>query len=167
MVERLNRLGFDVSPQQVFQEAAPAAPGRLHLARFMVKHKLAGSVEQAFKQYLERGRPAYVPRANLTPAAALKLLLDCGAIPVLAHPGINGAQILPALLEKGLKGIEVVHPDHSAAQQRFYRELAQEKGLLITGGSDYHGDKGYRASGRGSASVPYGCLEQLKTVRFA
>ncbi len=166
MVERLNRLGFDVNPQEVFREAAPAAPGRLHLARYMVKHKLAGSVEQAFKQYLERGRDAYVPRANLTPAAALKLLLDCGAVPVLAHPGKNGARVLPALLEKGLKGIEVFHPEHSAAQQRFYRELAQEKGLLITGGSDFHGDKPYRASGRGGAAVPYCYLEQLKAVRF-
>ncbi|HOL18202.1 MAG TPA: PHP domain-containing protein, partial [Bacillota bacterium] len=166
MVERLNRLGFDVNPQQVFQEAAPAAPGRLHLARFMVKHKLAGSIEQAFKQFLERGRPAYVPRVNLTPAAALKLLLGSGAVPVLAHPGKNGARVLPALLEKGLKGIEVIHPDHSAAQKRFYRKLAQEKGLLLTGGSDFHGDKPYRASGRGSATVPYGCLEQLKAFRF-
>ena len=166
MVRRLNGLGFNLNPDQVCREAAPAAPGRLHLARHMIKEKLVNNLEQAFSFYLEQGRPAYVPRTHLTPAGALALLLDSGAVPVMAHPGLRGRKHLPGLMAGGLRGIEVYHPDHSAALRRYYREFAESNNLLITGGSDFHGDKQYRARGPGSTAIAYRYLQLLKAARF-
>ncbi len=166
ILDRLNRFGFRFTLDQVCKEAYPAAPGRLHLARLMVKKKMVINLQQAFTLYLERGKPAYVPRINLTPAGALNLLLQTGSLPVLAHPGINGKTLLPELVSLGLQGVEVFHPEHSTAQRRYYRQVAEHFNLLITGGSDFHGDKQYRARGPGSVSVPYHYLEKLKAARF-
>lgn len=166
ILEKLNTLGFSLRLDQICKEAAPAAPGRLHLARHMVKKNLVNNLRQAFSLYLERGKPAYVPRINLTPARALYLLLETGAIPVLAHPGLNGKTLLPQLAALGLKGVEVFHPDHSTAQRRYYRQFAEGNNLLITGGSDFHGDPQVRAHSPGSVSIPYHYLEKLKAERF-
>lgn len=166
MVERLNNLGFSLDPAQIFQKAAPAAPGRLHLARYMVDHMLVDNLEQAFSLYLNRGRPAYLPRTNLTPSAALLLLLESGSVPVIAHPGPDGKKLLPALIKKGLQGVEVYHPDHSTALKRYYHQAAMQNHLLVTGGSDFHGDKQFRVRAPGSVSIPYQYLELLKAKRF-
>lgn len=166
ILDRLNRFGFRLSLDQICKEAAPAAPGRLHLARHMVANNLVNSLEQAFTLYLERGKPAYVPRINLTPIGALHLLLETGTVPVLAHPGLSSKAILPELAAFGLQGVEVFHPEHSTAQRRYYRQAAEAYNLLITGGSDFHGDQQYRARSPGSVSIPYHYLEKLKAVHF-
>ncbi len=165
MVARLREAGFPVTMAAVLGEAAPAAPGRLHLARVLVKQKMIGSLEEAFSRYLERGKPAYVPRRTFRPEEALALLRAAGAIPVFAHPGQSGAAYLEPLIDSGLKGVEVYHPDHGKKLQSYYRRRAQELNLLITGGSDFHGDPGHRAQRPGSCSVPYSCLSLLKEHR--
>jgi len=165
MVTRLRSLGFNLNQEQVFQEAAPAAPGRLHLARQMLKQNMVSSLDQAFSLYLNQGCPAYVPRTSFTPSTALSLLLESRAVAVMAHPGLKGKKILPGLIKEGLHGIEVYHPDHSAQDKRYYRRLAEKYSLLVTGGSDFHGDKN-SVSCPGSVAVPYSLLERLKSARF-
>ncbi len=167
ILSRLSSLGINLPPDDVFAEAEPAAPGRLHLARAMLKNKLVQNIAEAFTLFLQQGRPAFVPRSALEPAQAIMVLRDAGAVPVLAHPGLKGRRILEKLIPLGLRGVEVFHPDHNPELQRYYYGRALEKGLLITGGSDFHGDCSYRAIKPGCVAVPYRYLEQIKKERFS
>lgn len=162
MLTRLRRLGFGISDAEVISEAGSAAPGRLHLARLMVKLGYTPDIDTAFSLYLERGRPAFVPRTILDPAGAITLLHRAGAVPVVAHPGASGRGLLRKLVAVGLRGIEVIHPEHTPELVRYYRHQAKQMGLLITGGSDYHGDRDYRAGRPGGFTVPYRCLAAIK-----
>ncbi len=162
MLLRLHSLGFHIGSEEVAAEAGGAAPGRLHLARVMVRRGFVPTVEKAFSLYLAQGRPAYVPRNGLDPAKAIALLHRAGAVPVVAHPGASGRKFIRQLVALGLRGIEVYHPDHNPEMVRYYRLLAQKLGLLVTGGSDYHGDRDYRAGSLGSITVPYICLVAIK-----
>lgn len=144
MIQRLQNLHFRVSLTEVLEEAAPAAPGRLHLARILQRKGYVSSLQEAFSLYLGRGRPGYASRRLPQAEKALGLLKDCGALPVLAHPGAGGEIVIAALAPLGLRGLEVFHPDHSQALTKKYLRLARECNLLITGGSDCHGEKGNR-----------------------
>ena len=162
MVALLRRLGFALTPDEIIAEAKPAAPGRLHLARLMVKRGYCSDIGDAFAKYLKQGQPAYIPRKTLQPAAAIEMLHRAGAVPVVAHPGAAGRAHLRKLAAMGLRGVEVFHPDHSPGLSSYYRHQAARLNLLITGGSDYHGDAGHRRSRLGEITVPYRCLSALK-----
>lgn len=162
MVSRLQELGFAITCAEAAAEAEPAAPGRLHLARLMVKRGYTPDLNSAFSLYLERGRSAFVPRRVFDPARALALLHDAGAVPVLAHPGEEGKGLLGELVRAGLRGVEVIHPSHDPAMAGYYRFRAEQMGLLVTGGSDYHGDGGGGSGKLGVHTVPYRCLTAIK-----
>lgn len=164
IASRLQKIGFSLTAGEIAAEAKPAAPGRLHLARLMVKRGYCRGTGEAFARYLSRGRPAYLPRKTLQPAAAIDLLHRAGAVPVVAHPGAAGRAHLPDLVAMGLRGIEVYHPDHSPELIRYYRHQAERLGLLITGGSDFHGDAGHRRVRPGEITVPYRYLSALKSA---
>lgn len=140
IIEKLNKLGMEISFDEVINEAGKAAPGRLHVARLLIKKKYARTLNEAFYSYLNRNQPAFVPRRTLSMKQVMSLLGDVGALPVIAHPGTRGKTIIDSLISMGLRGIEVFHPDHSPSLRHYYLELARNKGLLITGGSDFHGD---------------------------
>ncbi|MEW5785331.1 MAG: PHP domain-containing protein [Bacillota bacterium] len=165
MLARLSRAGLHISLEAVLEEASPGAPGRLHLARLMRKQKMVNSLEQAFTGYLEQGKPAYVPRRTLNPLQALELLSICGAVPVLAHPGQRGAVFLDTLAAAGLQGVEVFHPDHGNKLRDYYTNRAHKLNLLITGGSDFHGDADYCKRQPGSVAIAYDYLARLKERR--
>ena len=162
ILTKLRRLGLELELDEVTAEAGPSAPGRLHLARILVRKGLTKNLEQAFGRYLGKGRPAYVPRTALTPARAIQVLLDAGAVPVLAHPGWSGRGLLKYLVPFGLQGVEVFHPDHPLDVQRQYYREAVERGLLVTGGSDFHGDLNSRSGRPGCITIPYLYLAKLK-----
>lgn len=162
MAARLSRLGFPITGEEIAAEAEPAAPGRLHLARIMVKRGFCGGIDEAFADYLEPGRPAYVPREIPGPETVIKTLHQAGAVPVVAHPGEAGRAQLRKLVELGLRGVEVFHPSHSPELIRYYRHQAARMDLLVTGGSDFHGDAGYHRGRLGGITVPYRCLAALK-----
>lgn len=162
MVAKLNSLAIPLTMNDILIEAKPAAPGRLHLARLLLKRKFVNSLEEAFSVYLLRGRAAYVPRKDYPAFRAIKMLQKCEALPVIAHPGERGMELLPHLVRLGLKGVEVYHPDHSPEQTRDFRDISGKMGLIITGGSDFHGDGGSLNRRPGSVSAPYDCLETLK-----
>lgn len=140
VITALRSLGFKLNIEDLKDEAKDAAPGRLHLARLLLKRKYVHTVDEAFKLYLGKGKPAYFSRKLLAAAVVIQLLKDCSAITVLAHPGKDGKRDIDSLLTYGLDGVEVFHPDHSPAIKKYYSEVAEENNLLITGGSDFHGD---------------------------
>lgn len=164
MVLRLQELGIGISPEEITAAAAPAAPGRLHLARLMVKGGYCSGIKKAFSQYLGRGRPAYVPRKTLNPEGAIEMLHRAGAVPVVAHPGADGKAYLHKLVSMGLRGVEVYHPDHNPELTRYYRHQAARYDLLITGGSDFHGDSSYRRGQLGGITLPYRHFKALKNA---
>ena len=165
MVKKLQRLGFKIKPEEVTAEAGDAAPGRLHLARLLQKRKYVHTPDEAFKLYLNKGREAYVPRNGLSLKQAMDLLNDVRAIPVIAHPLSLGREIIEMLIPMGLQGIEAFHPEHSNAQVDYYRKLAVELGLIVTGGSDFHGDSKRYSHYSLQMAIPGHYLDELKRKR--
>ncbi len=152
MVEALRRLGIEVPASLLPGAGAPGmAVGRPHVARALVAMGAVGSMQQAFDRYLAEGRPAFVPLSHLSATDAVALLRQAGAVPVLAHPArLDLAPLLlealvEALQSAGLMGLEAYHPSAVRAKARALEAMARRKGLLVTGGSDFHGDSGTRA----------------------
>lgn len=166
MLALLSGKGVKVRMEDVEEEAGEAAPGRLHLARLLHKKGYVTTISEAFERFIGRGKVAYIPRLTLKTEDAISLLNSCGAVPVLAHPGITNenSQSLFHFKKSGLKGIEVYHPEHTPGLTLFYREWARREGLLITGGSDFHGDDKESCPFPGCASVEYRCVEEIKKM---
>ncbi len=167
MVTALIGLGFKLTLEDLKAEAKDAAPGRLHLARLLLKRKDVHTLDEAFKLYLGKGKPAYVSRKLLTAAEVLLLLKNCGAITVLAHPGQEGKADVGRLLLYDLDGVEVFHPDHSPALVKYYKKVAENNNLLITGGSDFHGDYRSHKSYSTKHAIDITSLEKLKAMLFS
>ena len=144
MIGKLRDLGIEVDRERVAALSGDSV-GRPHLARALVEMGCVRDVREAFFRYLSPGRPAYVPREKLTVAQAIHLLRDAGALPVIAHPGQNkGAAFwmsdrLAAMQKEGLMGLEAYHMAHTQAECQAFDRMARRLGLLVTGGSDYHG----------------------------
>ena len=153
MLKALADLGIHIPPVFLPDPEAQGLPiGRPHVARALVRMGAVRTMEQAFDRYLGEGRPAYVPLEHMTALQAIALLREAKAVPVLAHPmriGLN-VQMVEALITSfqndGLQGVEVFHPSCSHQNARALESIARRHGLLVTGGSDFHGDRGSRAS---------------------
>ncbi len=162
MAERLAALGMPIEPDEVFALVREGSAGRPHVAQVMVSRGYVKNVREAFDKYLASGRPGHVPRKKLTPADAVRLIRKAGGVPVIAHPGLAGRdELIPGLIEAGMMGIECHYPEHSAAQRAGYIQICKERGLVATGGSDFHGPK-VRAANLGSPTVPLSAWEELK-----
>lgn len=161
MIEKLEDHGCTISFEDVKKVAGKGAIGRPHIARAMLERKCILEYKEAFTRYIGNGKPCNVPKFRLDPAEAIDLVEDAGGIPVLAHPGNVGDEaIIRGVLTLPFKGIEVWHPDHSSSQMKLYMELARERGLLMTGGSDSHGEKLTKAA-IGEVKVDAAVVEAL------
>ncbi len=139
-VDKLTEYGF---PLEFHELPLTGLPGRAHVARAMVKKGYVKTIDEAFKNYLTPDRPGYVPRNSLSPAEAIKLIHKAKGTAILAHPGLIGLELTDGFLENiPVDGIEVFHSAHEKALTLFYEEFANNRKLLITGGSDCHGQKG-------------------------
>ena len=149
IVERLNELGVPTTFEEVETEAGgPGAQiGRPHFAAVLVRHGAVPDYQTAFDQFLAKGAKAYIGRKLYRPVEAVELMLSAGVVPVLAHPAT--LRLDPSALERfvdelvaaGLRGIEGYHGDLSLADQAPYRKIGAERGLIVSGGSDYHGHR--------------------------
>lgn len=159
IVAKLKNHGLPVTLPEV-AALASGVVGRAHIAFLLVQKGVVRTVEEAFARWLGRGCPAYVPRARLAAVDAVQLIRNAGGAAVLAHPGVSGgADLLEELVPAGLCGIEAVYPEHAPEQEEYFRGLAARYGLIVTGGSDYHGpDRRYPL---GTAVVGYSAVERL------
>lgn len=140
MVGRLQQQGLAISLGRVQELAGDGSMGRAHVARALVETGAVASVDEAFRSWLVQGAPAFVPRMKITPEEAVTLIHQAGGLAVLAHPGLDGAgDLIPRLVEAGLDGLEVYYPEHSPELETHFLALAVHYGLLVTGGSDFHG----------------------------
>ncbi|MDH3889969.1 MAG: PHP domain-containing protein [candidate division Zixibacteria bacterium] len=162
MVQRLNDMGITITYDDVLQAAGSAPIGRPHVAEAMHRRKAVATYDDAFRQYIGDRKPAYVPKANFTPAEAIDLIHAAGGVAVLAHPMVGGAvDRIEELVALGIDGIEALHPDHKQHQVANLKEIAARFRLIWTGGSDFHG-RGGRCGSVGSEAVPIDCLQQLR-----
>jgi predicted metal-dependent phosphoesterase TrpH len=171
ILKRLNKLGFQISLEEVNQEVEQGQLGRPHIAYAMVKKGFVESIDEAFDKYLGTARPAYVDKYRIECEQAINIIREAGGVPVLAHPALLNIEndpkletLLQNLIKIGLAGIEVYYPGHSPQQIRRYTELARKYGLLMTGGTDFHGSimpEIKMGSGTGDLFIPYNLYEDL------
>jgi predicted metal-dependent phosphoesterase TrpH len=166
IAERLRELGVELDFESVRRAAGSAASiGRPHVALALLQAGVCSDVEEAFRRFLRRGRPAYVARAGLGAREAIDLIHAAGGLASLAHPkrstGVDQPGGLDAFVERlvalGLDGLEVEHPSHTPGLRRRLRRLARRFDLVATGGSDFHGETSPGVElGRGRNNVKLG-----------
>jgi predicted metal-dependent phosphoesterase TrpH len=171
IIERLQVLGIDITYDEVRALAGSDSVGRPHIARVLMDKRVVASAKEAFDRFLAEGKPAYVPRELPSPAEAIRWIKAARGLAVLAHPTWVKVTEQPLidlvrqLKADGLDGVEVYYSTHAARQTREYLSLAQQLGLLVTGGSDFHGltkpdiEVGI---GKGTLHIPTSLLPKMK-----
>ena len=172
MLDRLAELGLPVEWDRLVEVSGGSGSiGRPHVATTLLEAGHVSSYDEAFDLWIGRGGPAYVERYKVRPDAAVELLKKSGGLPTLAHPYIYSRDgerrssldlkyWLPRLRDAGLEGIEVYYPNYPREARRNLLDLAVQHGLLITGGSDFHG--GMLGNRLGSVAVPWAVWEGLE-----
>lgn len=173
IVQRLQELGCALTYAEVKAAAGTATVGRPHIAQALVRKGYVNSVSEAFDRYLADDAPAYLPRRLPSPAEAIGLLRQIGGIPVLAHPVYTSRlkepfeQVCETLKGLGLLGIEALYSSHNRQQTERYRSISRNQGLLVTGGSDFHGEAKPNllvGTGYGNLAVPSDLLEPMRAL---
>ena len=145
ILERMHELSIEVTWEEILSIAGGDSVGRPHFASFLVSKKIVRNREQAFSRYLKPGKPLYVAKTGLDFVESTALIVESGGIPVLAHPMSlfvawgRLPDLIKALKERGLRGIEAWHPTAKAKSCRRLEELGRSLGLYLTEGSDFHG----------------------------
>jgi 3',5'-nucleoside bisphosphate phosphatase len=147
MLARLRAVGVEITAGDVARVSGSAsATGRPHVADALVALGVVRDREEAFERYLGWGRPAYVSRYATELTEMIGLVRQAGGVSVIAHPWSRGsrrvltAEVLADLAAAGLTGLEIDHHDHDPSTRARLREIAADTGLVVTGGSDYHGE---------------------------
>ncbi|MEO6457440.1 MAG: PHP domain-containing protein [Chloroflexia bacterium] len=164
MVGKLRALGINITWARVAEIAGDGSLGRPHVAQALIEAGYASSIDEAFKKYISRGRPAFVERAHLTLEECIDLVHQSGGVAVLAHPTFvkDVEHVLPRLVEAGLDGIETYYGRYTEETIASIEKLAKKYNLVTTGGSDFHGLDALSHADLGSVNVPVECLEQLE-----
>jgi hypothetical protein len=171
MVGRLVADGYPISWPQVCALAGAGAVGRPHIGRALVEAGVAPDVETAFAQLLSSRQPYYVRKIDTDVFDALGLVSAAGGLPVFAHPiarrrgPVVGDEVVAAMADGGLVGLEVDHPDHDADDRAHAARLARDLGLLGTGSSDYHGTN--KSTALGARLTDPAVYEQLLALPAA
>lgn len=142
ILDRLKQLGIKIPAEDVLEYAQGESVGRPHVAQALVKHRYVIDNQEAFVRYLGLGAPAYVPRFKLDTVEGISFIRESKGVAVLAHPGLQGLKesTIASWVNEGLQGLEIIHSDHNSMDQEFYSKIALQYDLIMTGGSDFHGD---------------------------
>jgi predicted metal-dependent phosphoesterase TrpH len=146
MVEKMQAAGIPITMKEITDTAGGEIVSRAHFARVLVRKKVVGSIDAAFKRLIGKGMPFYEPRACLELRGATSLIRRAGGVPVIAHPvslGLQGPALrvfVSACRDQGVGGIEAWHPNQTVKQCHRFERLARGLGMVVTGGSDFHGE---------------------------
>jgi predicted metal-dependent phosphoesterase TrpH len=175
IIKKLNDLGVMITMARVEEISGGGQVGRPHIARALMEAGYVANLQEAFDKFLGYQRAAYVSKFRFPPDQALAMIRAAKGIPVLAHPftlNLGSAfalkNLLIALKDLGLAGLEVFYSEHSPEQETLYLKLARELDLVISGGSDFHGlNKPEITLGSMScqSKVTYALVEALKAWR--
>ena len=172
ILERLAGLGIAIDPAELDAAAGEGSSiGRPHIARLLIRHGVVASVQEGFDRFLGEGCPAFVDKEKLDEASAIRLVHAAGGLAVLAHPQYLGYPDLDGLCDRirglmnlGLDGVEVYYPGLPADMRDALLALAREAGLVVSGGSDYHGAV-KPDTPIGAGEVPDSVLEAMHVSR--
>jgi predicted metal-dependent phosphoesterase TrpH len=165
---RLAALGVPVSVDKLLARAAQrpgASVGRPVIARALWKAGRVASMQEAFDRFLAAGQPAFVPRRGSSPEEVIQVIHRAGGLASMAHPGVTKQPaLLTALAEKGLDAVEVYHSDHSPEVRQELAAFTAAHNLLVTGGSDFHGDEDSRDRPLGGTTLPSFEFDRLRAA---
>jgi predicted metal-dependent phosphoesterase TrpH len=168
MVARLAANGIALNADAIVQPAIenPAqSAGRPWIARALVAAGVVADANEAFAKWLSRGRPGYVPRAAASPAEVFARIHDAGGLASLAHPSLVGQDSwIDEFAGDGLDAVEAYHSEHDQTATARYLAIAARLNLLVTGGSDYHGDSAHGPTAPGRVSLPRDQFDRLSAV---
>ena len=161
MVGRLDAMGVPISLKRVRELCGNGAMGRPHVARCLLENGVVASIDEAFDRFLSPGMPGWVEKERISLSEAIELVRAAGGVTSIAHPALypDGERLVRAMLPLGVDGIEVLHPNHDEEASRRFATIADEHGVMRTGGSDDHGFADRRTLG--SVRVP---LEQVRGI---
>lgn len=142
MVRKLHKLGMHIRLERVLSAAKGGSVGRPHIAHALVAEEYVRTFHEAFDKWLGIGCPAYVESTRLSPTEAIALITKAGGAAVLAHPSKTARDdLIPMMVDAGLRGIEIYNSGLTAATRKRYQEIARRFNLVWTGGSDSHGEQ--------------------------
>lgn len=174
MAELLEQEGFDITIDALTAENPDSVITRAHFARYLVEHGFVKDRETVFAEYLGYGCKCYVPRKKITPFEAVRLIQLGGGLAFFAHPVLcrmsqdNLRFFIKSLKEAGLTGLEAIYSLNAPGDEQNMIKLAEEFGLLISGGSDFHGSNKPQiqlGAGKGNLRISYEILERIKEAK--
>jgi len=168
MAERLADLGAPIDPEPLIARGLEEgrSVGRPHVAAALLARGHVQSWDEAFDKYLDKGRPAFVPRRGASAIDVVRAIHQAGGIASLAHPALSRIDaLIPQLAAAGLDALEAAHTDHDAETEKRYRALASGLRLAVTAGSDFHGDQGKHPAALGRISMTAAELADLEARR--
>ena len=172
MLEKMQAAGIDITMEKLRQVEGDAVITRANIARYLLHIGYVKSISEAFDKYLSPGMPFFVQKTGVTPKDAIDCIRDNGGIAILAHPltykfsHSELIECIETLKSYGLQGIETYYSTFSEADHRDMKRLADQYGLLHSGGSDFHGNvKPHIQIGKGMGKlvIPYDLLERMRT----
>ncbi|AXJ01782.1 hypothetical protein CYPRO_2540 [Cyclonatronum proteinivorum] len=162
MVENLNKMGFDLTIEEVIAEAGTLNISRNHLAQLMVSKGYSTQKRLVFGKYIGNHAPAYHKTEYDTVEKVANLIRAAGGVTIVAHPAAYYADSeLEELISAGINGFECVHPSHTYELQKKYLRLCESRNLLKSGGSDFHGYEAARNSWFGTVNVDKSWVDAL------
>lgn len=161
MAERLSALGLRIDLDRLREICGGGAVGRPHIARCLIEIGAVASIDEAFEKYLSPGCPGWVEKEKIELEQAIALVHDAGGVTSIAHPTLypDAERLVRAMLPHGVDAIEVLHPDVPPEETERFRAIADDHGLLTTGGSDDHGFEDRQTIG--SVRVPVETIEPI------
>lgn len=171
MIKKLREHGLNITIEDVIRTADSKVYTRAHMARALYEKGYVSSLKEAFERYIGNDGPCYVSREKVTPQLAIRMVKDCGGVPILAHPTLYHMdlrqleQLIKELRAVGLEGIEGEYALYTKAEERYIKNFAKDYDLVISGGSDFHGDNKPSIDlgvGRGNLAIEYGLLDAIR-----
>lgn len=150
ILAKLSECGIPITEEEVAACAESETIGRPHIAQAMMKKGYIDTIYEAFRKYLGEGRPCYVYGNEFSVQETIDIIHRAQGLAILAHPHlIKDATLVKKLLMLNFDGLEGYYGKLPLDQNSKWVEIAQRKGWIITGGSDFHGDV--------KPTVPLGC----------
>jgi len=168
IVKKLQEKGLAIDMEAIHKLTNGDGPGRLHIARVLQENGACGTVQEAFDRWLKFGKSCFVPIPKISCERAVQAIHAANGLAFIAHPGLGSAtrKLLPHILASPFDGIEVIHSKHLPADTAEFQALADERGLMVSGGSDCHGGaNGPRLMG--GMRVPYELYERIQEALAA
>lgn len=170
----LQKEGFDITLEKLYQEYPGSVITRAHFARYLAEHGFVKDRNTVFRKYLGDNCHCYVPREKISPFEAIDLIHLGGGLSFFAHPVLchmNHDRLrffIKDLKEAGLTGMEAIYSMNTPGDERNMKKLAEEFDLLISGGSDFHGENKphiHLGTGKGNLHIPENILDDIKRKR--